>query len=128
MASREPTDLNPTSPPVSGEPLMPVGAWVCLELPGNPVVGFTYVDQQAGFSAQGWKVEGSSLDQSSRLIVRLPMPGVPWRRLETHELQAFALESPPTWVVEFYGAQPMADTLWVVIYTMRAGAGRHRIG
>jgi hypothetical protein len=92
---------------------MPVGAWVRLEIPGQPViVGFTYVDQQAGFSAQGWKAEGSSLDQSSRIIVRLPMPGVPWRSLEPDEVRSLGLESPPSWVAEFYGPQPPAGGPW----------------
>src|SRR5262245_28591219 len=108
MASGEQTDPSPQPAPA---PLMPAGAWVRLEIPGQPViVGFTYVDQQAGFSAQGWKVEGAGLDQSSRIIVRLPMPGVPWRPLEADEVRSLGLESPPSWVAEFYGPQPPAGT------------------
>jgi hypothetical protein len=113
MASSEPTDVKPPSSAAPADALMPVGAWIRLDLPDHPsVVGFTYVDQEAGFSAQGWKVEGSALDQSSRIIVRLPMPGVPGRRLEPDEVQAFGLESPPSWVAEFYGPQPAAGSLW----------------
>jgi hypothetical protein len=113
MASNEPTDVKPTSSSAPADALMPVGAWIRLDLPDHPcVVGFTYVDQAAGFSAQGWQVEGSALDQSSRVVVRLPMPGVPWRRLEPDEIRAFGLECPPPWVAEFYGPQPAAGTLW----------------
>jgi hypothetical protein len=94
---------------------MPVGAWIRFDLPGqSSVVAFTYVDQEAGFSAQGWKVEGAGLDQSSRIIARLPMPGVPWCRLEPDEVQAFGLETPPSWVAEYYGPQPVAGSLWGV--------------
>jgi hypothetical protein len=94
---------------------MPVGAWIRFDLPNEPsVIGFTYLDQEAGFSAQGWQVEGGALDQSSRTIIRLPIRGVPWRRLEPDELQAFGLESPPSWVAEFYGPQPAAGSLWGV--------------
>jgi hypothetical protein len=40
------------------------------------------------------------------------MPGVPWRRLEADEIGAAGLDSPPTWVAEFYGAQPPTGTMW----------------
>lgn len=100
MSNREPSEL------------MPVGVWIRLELPENPVVGFTYVDQQAGFSAQGWQVAGTTLDQSTRMIVRLPMPEVPWQRLQPDAIQALGLEALPAWVSEFYGPQPPAGTLW----------------
>jgi len=94
---------------------IPIGIWIRLDLPDHDcVVGFTYVDQQAGFSAQGWKVEGGALDQSSRIIVRLPLPGVPWRPLDPDEIRAFGLESPPSWVAEFYGPQPAAGSPWGV--------------
>jgi hypothetical protein len=93
--------------------LMPVSAWIRLELPDQPsIVGFTYVDQEAGFSAQGWKVAGSALDQSTRIIVRLPMPGIPWRRLNPDEVRSLGLESPPSWVAEFYSPQPSPGSLW----------------
>jgi hypothetical protein len=92
---------------------MPVGAWIRLDLPDHPsVIAFSYVDHEAGFSAQGWKVLDSALDPSSRVIVRLPMPEVSWRRLEVDEIRALGLECPPPWVAEFYGHQPAAGTLW----------------
>jgi hypothetical protein len=110
MANGERTEPSPENGP---DALMPVGAWVRLEIPGQPgIVGFTYVDPQAGFSAQGWKAEGDRLDPSSRVIVRLPMPGVAWRRLEADEAGPLGLESPPSWVAEFYGPQPPAGSLW----------------
>src|SRR5258708_30326931 len=102
MTNSESTGPGPQSPSGSDPGLMPVGAWIELELPEQVcVVGFTYIDQQAGFSAQGWKVQGQGLDQSSRIIVRLPMPGTPWRRLNPDEVRSFGLESPPSWVAEF---------------------------
>ena len=113
MASVDPEDSKLRSSSVTGTTLIPIGAWIRLELPELPsVVGFTYVDQQAGFSAHGWQSDGSSLDQSSRTIVRLPMPGVPWSRLTPEEIRRFGLDSPPSWVEEFYGPQPEAGTLW----------------
>src|SRR5262245_50089574 len=112
MASDEPTGMDLHAPSASAS-LMPAGTWIRLELPGQPsVVGFTYIDSQAGFSAQGWQVGQSGLDQSSRIIVRLPMPGVPWRRLTPDEVRSFELETPPSWVAEYYGPQPPAGSLW----------------
>ncbi len=112
MGSGERSD--PNSQPVA-DALVPAGTWIRLEIPGQPaIVGFTYADPQAGFSAQGWKVEGTSLDQSSRVIVRLPMPGVPWRPLNPNEIAALGLESPPSWVAEFYGPQPPPGSPWGV--------------
>jgi hypothetical protein len=112
MPESEPADVIPSNTVPSNDLLMPVGAWIRLELPGAPVVGYTYVDQQAGFSAQGWKAQGQTLDQTKRVIVRLPMPGVSWQRLDSNEIRAAGLESPPAWVAEFYGAQPATGTLW----------------
>ena len=83
------------------------------------VVGFTYIDPQAGFSAQGWQDDASNLDQSSRTIIRLPVPGVPWTCLSQEEIHRHGLESPPFWVVEFYGPQPPAGTLWGSCATIR---------
>ena len=91
---------------------MPVGVWIRLELSDQVVVGFTYVDRQAGFSAQGWKVEGVTPEQSERVIMRLPLPGVPWRRLTTEEVRGLGLDDYPKWVTDGYGTQPEAGTLW----------------
>lgn len=115
MATSEPTNGKASSPSAPADTLMPVGAWIRFDLPGEPsVIGFTYVDQQAGFSAQGWKIEGTVLDQSSRMIIRLPTVNFPWRRLQPDEVRALELESPPSWVAEFYGPQPAAGSLWGV--------------
>ena len=105
MANSEQTDPQPA-------PLTPVGTWIRLEIPGQPgTVGFTYVDPQTGFSAQGWNVDGAGLDQTERVIVRLPLRGVPWQPLEPDEVRSLGLESPPSWV-ESYGPQPPAGTRW----------------
>jgi hypothetical protein len=114
MASSEPTDFT-RSPAVSADALMPVGVWIRLDVPDQPsIVGFTYLDQEAGFSAHGLKINGPGLDQSSRVIMQLPLQGVPWRRLDAEEMRSFGLESTPSWVAEFYGPQPAAGTLWGV--------------
>ena len=105
--------------------VMPVGAWVRLEVPGQPpVVGFTYVDPEAGFSAQGWALTDAGLDQSARVIVRLPLPGVPWRPVDPGEVRALGLDTPPGWVAEFYGPQPPAGTSWGMWRTHPHLAGR----
>src|SRR4051812_7083151 len=98
MASIDPTDPKPRPPSASVAALIPVGAWIQLELPERPsVVGFTYIDRQAGFSAHGWQTDGSRLDESSRITIRLPMPRAPWRRLSPEEVRQFGLETPPSW-------------------------------
>ena len=52
MASVDPEGSKRQSSSTSSTTLVPVGAWIRLELPDRlSVVGFTYVDQQAGFSA-----------------------------------------------------------------------------
>lgn len=105
--------MKPPPSTARADALVPVGAWIRLDLPdGSTVIGFTYVDQSAGFSAQGWSVEGTALDQSARTIVRMAMTRFPWRRLEPDEVRAFGLESPPSWVAESYGPQPAAGGLW----------------
>ena len=115
MANTEPADAKRPSSPVLANALMPVGAWIRLDLPNiHTIIGFTYVDPEAGFSAKGCKVEGSTLDTCQSITVRLPMPGIPWQQLRPEEVQAFALESPPLWVAEFYGPQPAAGSLWGV--------------
>ena len=98
--------------PASATTLMPVGAWVRIDIPDTPVVGFTYVDRQAGFSAQGWRIQGGSLEQSSKMIVRLPLPGVPWHPMTRDEVLSLGLELVPPWVAENYGPQPPAGSLW----------------
>lgn len=95
------------------DPLIPVGAWIRIQLPERPdLIAFTYVDQEAGFSAQGFQAPGEQLDQSARVIVRLPMPGLTWRLLTPKEVGRFGLTTPPSWVQEFYGPQPPAGMLW----------------
>jgi hypothetical protein len=111
--------------PAPAEDLLPVGAWIHLVLaePMNLVV-FTYIDRQAGFSAQGWKSDGTTLDTAERITVRLPMPGARWSRLSPEEVRQFGLESPPGWVAEFYGPQPTAGMLWGTWRTHPKLAGR----
>ncbi|MDQ1354992.1 MAG: hypothetical protein QG657_5301 [Acidobacteriota bacterium] len=112
MPNSESITMEPPSESETVVNLLPVGTWIRLELPGNAVVCFTYIDDEAGFSAQGWKVEGDYLDQSSRIIIRFSGKGFSWRRLESDEIQAYGLKVPPSWVEEFYGPQPAANSLW----------------
>jgi hypothetical protein len=56
--------------------------------------------------------KGASLDWSSRVSVRLPMPGAPWRPLVPDEVRSLGLESPPSWVAEFFGPLPPSGSLW----------------
>lgn len=93
-------------------PLIPVGGWLRFDLGSEVVIAFTYIDREAGFSGQGWKETGGALDQSGRVIMRLPLDGVPWRPLTADEVRAFDLEPTPGWVAEHYGPQPEAGTLW----------------
>jgi hypothetical protein len=79
---------------------------------------------QAGFSAQGWKLEGGALERDSRIIIRLPVTGATWRRLTAEEMQSYDLDEAPSWVTEHYGAQPPAGTLWGVWRTHPKLVGR----
>jgi hypothetical protein len=93
--------------------MIPVGAWVRLELAGlDPVVAFTYVDPQAGFSAGGWALKDGALERSRRIIVRLGGAPWPWAALTAEEEASFDLEAQPSWVAQFYGPQPPAGMLW----------------
>lgn len=94
------------------DPLIPVGVWIQVEAgDGSSLAGFTYVDAQAGFSAQGPPLEWSALDPSVHVIVRLSVPDVRWRLLTAEEIARFGLETPPVWVA-VYGPQPEPGTLW----------------
>src|SRR5579862_690080 len=107
MASHDSSDLKPQAHSTNPLSLIPLGVWIRVDLPGLfSIVGFTYVDSQAGLSAQGWKVDGSVLDQKSRTTLRLPMPGMAWQQLDGDEVRTLGLDSPPSWVAEFYGPQP----------------------
>jgi hypothetical protein len=129
-ASSSEVDLTPNSG------LLPVGEWVCIEmleatnvlwftfdnerpafatveLPAQSfVICFTYVDSTAGFSAQGWHTDGTSIDESRRFILRLLASKIKWWRLSREEIQYFELECPPAWVTELYGPQPNAGSPW----------------
>jgi hypothetical protein len=104
------------SPPPAPDTLMPMGAWIRLDMSEiselSGIIGFTYLDKEAGFSAQGSALTENGLDESSRVVVRLPMQGVAWRLLDADEISSLGLESPPSWVAESYGAQPPAGVLW----------------
>jgi hypothetical protein len=104
---RDPT-RTPAGPPPD-EPLIPVGVWIRMALPQFPdYVGFTYVDPQAGLSAQGEvRVDG----QPELVIVRLPL-GVAWQVLDEAAVQERGLPASPPQIAEFYGPQPPAGTLW----------------
>ncbi|MCX6582697.1 MAG: DUF2314 domain-containing protein [Candidatus Aminicenantes bacterium] len=112
MPNSESIVMTPPSESETVANLLPVGVWIRLALPDNDVVCFTYIDDTAGFTAQGWKVEEAYLDQSSRIIIRFSGKGFSWRRLESDEIQAYGLEVPPSWVAEFYGPQPAANSMW----------------
>ncbi len=91
---------------------IPVGAWIRFDLPNEPsLVAFTYLDPEAGFSAQGRSVEGPMLDQRVATILRLPLPGVRWQQLSAAEVRALGLDTPPDWL-QVYGSQPTAGTVW----------------
>jgi hypothetical protein len=97
-------------PPGADEP-MPVGAWVRLFLPQQPeVIGFTYVDRVAGFSARGGPADDPHLADRPALIVRLP--GFAWQPLGEEEVARLGLPARPAWVEQFYGPQPAPGTLW----------------
>jgi hypothetical protein len=108
-------NTDPSRPPNASGPGagIPVGAWIRLDFPDQPgVLGFTYVDAEAGFSAQGWQMDGAKLKESARVIVRLPLPGVPVRVLSPEEVAQCGLEKTPSWVAKQYGPQPQAGTIW----------------
>jgi hypothetical protein len=93
--------------------LIPVCAWVSMRLPGFPhFIGFTYVDSEAGLSAQGGNLEDSNIAEAPSLTVRLPMPGITCERLPQAETERLNLPPMPTWVEEFYGRQPMSGKYW----------------
>jgi hypothetical protein len=90
---------------------MPVGAWVRLFLPQHPeFIGFTYVDQQAGFSAKGGPADDPQLAEGPAVTVRLP--GFDWQPLDDREIARLNLPTRPVWVEQFYGPQPAPGTLW----------------
>jgi hypothetical protein len=108
MATPDPS--RPENPGPVGK--MPVGSWVQMDIEGQgSIVGFTYIDAEAGFSLKGQRLSGTTLDQSAGIIVRLPMPGSPWRLLGPEEVQKLGLQTPPEWL-KHYGPQPPAGTIW----------------
>jgi ribosomal protein S27AE len=92
--------------------LIPAGRWIEVEpRPGLRVVGFTYLDPTTGFSARGWEWKGSGLDPTAGAIVRLSVPGRPWRLLAPDEIERLGLETTPDWL-ESCGPQPEPGSLW----------------
>jgi hypothetical protein len=90
---------------------MPVGAWVRLFVPQQPeIIGFTYLDREAGFSAKGGPAGDPQLAERPAITVRLP--GFSWQPLAEEEVAHLGLPVPPSWVEEFYGPQPPPGTLW----------------
>jgi len=106
-------ELAPESLSASAESsgAMPIGAWIRLDAAGRAIVGFTYVDRNAGFSARGWAVRGVKLDLTARLIVRLPFAGAPWRIMAPEEVRSLGMETPPDWLAS-YDEQPAQGTIW----------------
>ena len=106
-------ELAPESLSASAESsgAMPIGAWIRLDAAGRAIVGFTYVDRNAGFSARGWAVRGGKLDLTARLIVRLPFAGAPWRIMAPEEVRSLGMETPPDWLAS-YDEQPAQGTIW----------------
>lgn len=93
--------------------LIPIGAWIRMEIPQLPeFVGYTYLDRQAGFSAQGGKLDGSENIFAELAIVRLTGTNIPWRELDADERARLKLPEQPPWIAEAYGPQPSAGMLW----------------
>src|SRR5947209_5875435 len=57
----------------SADEPMPVGAWVLLFVPQQPeIIGFTYLDREAGLSAKGGPAGDPHLAERPAITVRLP--------------------------------------------------------
>lgn len=90
---------------------MPVGAWVRLFVPQQPdIIGFTYLDPQAGLSAKGGPADDPQLAETPTFTVRLP--GLHWQPLIEEEIARRGLPARPTWVEEFFGPQPAPGSLY----------------
>jgi hypothetical protein len=96
--------------------LMPVGAWVWIELPKQQlsIAGLTYFDPKVGLTAMGWKVVGVTIDRESHFFVRMPLPGgATWHRLDDSQAAALGLDAAlPSIISQNYGPQPPAGSLW----------------
>jgi hypothetical protein len=105
------SESEPDLPPKPAEDPIPLGVWVRIALPDYPdFIGFTYVDRQAGPSAQ----RGPQPDapEAPGVIVRLSGLGLPLQVLDAAEVERLGLPAVPSWVSEFYGPQPEPGTLW----------------
>jgi hypothetical protein len=106
-SAAQPNERNAHTPAGGGD-TFPIGAWLRLDLPELPgFVGFTYVDQEAGPSAQG-RVQKDGQEQA--VIVRMPLGT--WEVLSEVEVSRLGLPAVPSWVEEFYGPQPKPGALW----------------
>lgn len=95
------------------ESLIPIGAWIRMDIPQVPgFIGYTYLDREAGFSAQGGKPDGSENLFAELAIVRLAGTTIPWQILSADEQKQLALPDCPPWIPEAYGEQPPAGMLW----------------
>jgi hypothetical protein len=116
--------MSSPQPESADERLIPVGVWIRLPLPQHPeYVGYTYVDQEMGLSAQNFQEHDPNNPESKVIIVRLPV-GVPWEVLGEDEVRRRGLPDVPAAVAEFYGPQPARGTLWGTWRTHPKLAGR----
>jgi len=92
--------------------LVPVGNWIRLQVPSfKPIIGFTYLDSQEGFSAKGGEEGDSDIASSIKTTVRLSGELCPWEPLSETDKQALGLPVIPEWI-QHYGPQPPAGMLW----------------
>jgi tetratricopeptide (TPR) repeat protein len=96
----------------------PLAAWCRIQTPPREVIGFTYVDPEAGWSAKGAAAGTGPLADAIECTVRLGAASS-CMRLSDDEVRSLGLPAEPFWL-EHYGPQDAA--------AVRRAAGNARPG
>ncbi|MGH7726342.1 MAG: hypothetical protein ACREOU_13020 [Candidatus Eiseniibacteriota bacterium] len=85
----------------------PLFCWVTVQAVQNPILGFSYIDQQAGPSVKGTPLQGEPTLEDAKRAVESPVVTVrmgtfPSSPLTADQIKSLCLPSPPPWYLEFF--------------------------
>lgn len=85
----------------------PLFSWVTVRAVQNPMLGFAYIDREAGPSVKGTPLQGQATLEDAKRAVESPLVTVrmgsfPFTVLTGDEIASLCLPSAPPWYLEFF--------------------------